>query len=121
MAITYEGDTPQAGFYRAALVKGGPLVAIRIWFGAPVVDGEEQDRAPRWCVEADGHTDELVEGTRQLLDVYRFWPWCGRSPLTKARYDHMLAYARWCRAHAPDRPEANPTQAVKWNDTKPRF
>ncbi|HKV14536.1 MAG TPA: hypothetical protein VJQ81_05800, partial [Reyranella sp.] len=50
-------DEPEAGYYTTRLIRGGLRVPVRIWFGAPIIDGEEQDRSPRWCVEVDGKTD----------------------------------------------------------------
>lgn len=115
-------DEPVAGFYRTTLVRGGPFVAVRIWWGPPVVDGDELDRSPRWNVEVDGRTDRLdKDGGRELLDIERFWPWCGRHPIPEEEYRHMLQVARHARAHDPALPQAAPDQPVEWNSTKLRF
>ena len=48
---------PVAGHYAMRLARGGVRVAVRIWEGPPVIEGEELDRSPRWCCEIDGRTD----------------------------------------------------------------
>lgn len=110
-------DDPIPGFYRAPLTKGGPPVAIKIWHGAPIVDGVALDRAPRWNIAVDGRTDMTERddnGYRALvpLDVMRYWPYCGRQPITRAQYRHMRAYADWAKLFAPNKPQASPRTKV---------
>lgn len=120
-------DTPQAGFYRMRLVRGGPVVAVRIWFGAPVIDGEEQDRAPQWCVEIDGKSDrwEIDDDTgyrcRVPLDVDMAWPRCAWHPVDRREYDFLLRRKTWAVEHAPEHPAANPHQPVDVRHLKPGF
>src|SRR4029077_16203465 len=52
-----QGGAPVEGFYKTRRTNSGMWVAVRIWFGSPVIGGETQDRSPRWCVEVDGRTD----------------------------------------------------------------
>ena len=111
------GDEPVPGYYMRSLVRGGPRVPIRIWFGNPVIDDEEQDRAPRWLVEVNGKTDFVETGDdgyscRVPLDVHKYWPWCGRYPITEAEYNYMLAKAGWAKQFAPERPQANPHKKI---------
>ena len=35
-------------YWTARMVKAGPLVGVKTFYGPPWVDGEELDRAPRW-------------------------------------------------------------------------
>lgn len=112
-------DTPIPGWYRTRLVKNGPWVPVRIYHGLPVVSGEEQDRAPQWCVEVAGKTDYVEKDPDNpeyrchvLLDVYRYWPWCGREPITEGEYKYMIAHAAWSKQHAPHHPEAQPRKAI---------
>lgn len=118
---------PQEGYFATTLVKGGPRVAIRIFFGPPVIDGEEQDRAPRWNVEVDGRTDhwERDEGNiyrcRVAFEVEGFWPWCAREPISEPEYRFLVADAEWARKHAPDHPKANPYKPVDFMTLPVRF
>ena len=114
-----EGDTPVAGFYRARIVKNGAEVGIRIWFGQPVVDGEVQDRAPRWCIEVNGETDFIEKDPdhpeyrcRVPLDVTRYWPWCAKNKITQAEYAYLVDHSRWAKENAPHLPDANPRKAI---------
>lgn len=104
---------PQAGFYRVKLVRGGIHVPVRIWFGCPVIDGEEQDRSPRWCVEVDGQTSRPVadvEGHIEPLDPHEVWPFC--EPITEDEYRFMCRRRGWAVDHAPHHPAANPREPI---------
>ena len=112
-------DAPVAGFYKTRLIRGGPLVPVRLWFGAPVIDGEEQDRAPRWCIEVAGKTDRIEKDEanpeyrgRVLLDVYRYWPYCATYPIDEAEYNYLTAHAEWATQHAKHMPDAQPRKAI---------
>lgn len=119
-------DEPIPGYYMTRLVRGGPFVPVRIHFGAPILDNEEQDRAPIWVVTVDGKTDREETGPegykcRVALDVYQYWPFCGRFRITQGEYEYMLAKSRWVKEYAPDRPEASPREVVDFNSRKPVF
>lgn len=116
-------DQPVAGHYAIKLVRGGHRVACRIWFGQPVIDGEVQDRSPRWCVEIDGRTDRFdkEQGCRVPLELERAWPFCAKDPITVAEYRHLLRRAEWAREHAPEHPAANPRKQVDFHAIKPPF
>lgn len=100
-------DEPQAGFYRGRLVKGGPWVPIRIWFGAPLdpLTGEELDRSHRWQAERNG----------EFVEVDAVWPFCAADAINEAEYRYLLATNQWAAEHAPDAPEAAPRQKIDLN------
>ena len=79
----FDPDLPVMGYYRTRLVKGGPSVALLIWFGQPLdpTTREPMDRAPKWFARVNG-TDEVVEAAR-------FWPDCARDPISPAEYRHI--------------------------------
>lgn len=118
---------PIAGYYATRLVKGGPRVAVRIWYGAAIVDGEEQDRAHDWRAEVDGRTDrvEVDRDTgyrcRVALPVEAAWPHCIKEPISKREYLFLLSHSRWAKAHAPDHPKASPRQAVDFGTVRLPF
>jgi len=117
MSLTPVTEEPQSGYFKSRLVRNGPFVPIRIHWGIPVIDGQEQDRSPRWLVTVDGAADFVETGDfgyrcNVLFDVARFWPWCARHPIEESEYDFLVAKSKWAKAHAPDRPEASPRQAV---------
>lgn len=119
------GDTPVAGFYCMSLVRGGPMVPVRVWHGAPIIDGEEQDRSHRWNVEIDGKTTEKEvneEGPCQvLIPVERAWPYCARRPISEQDYRFMVARSAYAKEWKPNDTYAQPRKAVGWNATKPVF
>jgi len=116
---------PVEGHYAVQLVKGGPRVAIRIWFGRPVIGGEEQDRAPRWNVEVDGQSDRWdrdkgsVYRCRVAHDIHRYWPFCAKDPISEAEHRFLIADAEHARKHRPNDPKANPRQPVNFNTLLP--
>jgi hypothetical protein len=110
-------DEPVAGHYKTRLTKGGPMVPVKLYFGLPVIDGEEQDRSPRWCAIVDGETDRLEKGDdgyqcRVALDPMKYWPFCGRYPISEADYRYMLDKGKWAKEWAPHRPEADPHKKI---------
>jgi len=115
--MSLQPDVPVAGHYAMRLVRGGPLVPVKIWFGLPIVDGEEQDRSLRWCVEVDRKTTSKDE----LISIDRAWPWCAKNPISEADYNFMVAHADWAIEHQRDHPKAQPRKAVDYHSLKPRF
>ena len=118
---------PIAGTYAMRLTRDGVRVPVRIWFGLPVIAGEEQDRAPRWCVEIDGRTDRWERDTdtgyrcRVPIEVERAWPYCAREPIAEPEYRYLLEHAAWARDHNPEHPKAKPREAVNFHTLAPRF
>lgn len=115
---------PVAGYYATTLVRGGPRVAVRIWFGLPVIDGEEQDRAPGWHVEIDGRTDRWERDDtgyrcRVPLEAERAWPFCAKDQVTEAEYRYLIEHAAWIREHQPDHPKAHPRKPIDFNKHLP--
>lgn len=113
--------TPEPGFYATRLVRGGIEVGCMIWFGLPVIDGERQDRAPRWCIAIDGRSDRLdkEQQARVPLDALDHWPLQRR--ISASEFAFMRRRARWAREHAPDHPAANPYQRIDLGALAPRF
>jgi hypothetical protein len=114
-------DVPVAGYYRVRKINGGMWVAVRIWFGAPIIDGEEQDRSHRWCVEVDGKTCRFDReaGHRVPLDAHDVWPFAARHPITRGEYGFLRKRAAWARDHAPEHPAAKPHEPIDLRKLKP--
>jgi hypothetical protein len=118
---------PIAGLYAMRLRKGGLPVAVRIWFGPAIIDGEEQDRGYDWRVEIDGETDKVEcdearnYTCRVPLDIHSAWPFCARRRIKEKEYRFLLRRARWARDHAPDHPAARPRDRVDVRSLKPAF
>lgn len=112
---------PRKGFYRTQLVNGGLNVGVLVWFGRPIVDGETQDRAPRWCVAVDGRTDKLDHeaGCHVPLDPFDVWPWCCDEKITHREFAFLKDRARWARRYAPEHPAANPRKPIDRRKLKP--
>lgn len=69
-------DVPEAGYYRARLVKSGPYVPISISYTA-----SQEDRSPMWVVTRDG----------EFVDVFDVWPGCSGQPITEAEFNYLTA------------------------------
>lgn len=105
--------TPEEGHYRTKLVRGGPFVAVRIWYGAPVdpESGELLDRSHRWQATINGND----------TDPYEIWPYVGGRAIPKVEYDYLMALSKHAKTFAPEMPEAEPTRRIDFNKTKPVF
>lgn len=119
-------DDPQEGTFKTRLVRGGVFVAVRIWWGPPVMDGEEQDRSPRWNVEVDGSTTHIEKGDDGYRctvyhDVHRYWPYVAKHPIEEWEYRLLKDKSAWAKQYAPDRPEASPHEKVDWQARRPIF
>jgi len=107
-------DTPQRGFYKMSLVRGGIEVPVMIWWGRPIIDGETQDRAPRWCVAINVFSDRIdrsdsgLRWWRAPIDVELAWPSCAKHPISHHEYAFLRRRTRWAVEHMPDHPAANP-------------
>lgn len=94
---------PEAGWYKRRLVKGGPIVAARIWIHSPI-DPETG--------ELIGPEIFLCEVAGQARDAQEEWTWLAYDPISKAQYDYLVADAAWARRNKPDDPAANPRQPI---------
>jgi len=104
------------------MAKGGADVGVMTFFDGPMVDGEILDRSPRW--QALVHTETtarvILMGDYIPIDVDGVGL-RNIEPCEEHEYRFLVADAGWTEVHAPDRPEANPRQAVNWLTLKPRF
>lgn len=82
----FETGKPIAGFYKRRLVRGGPWVGVKLWFGQPVDPSDptnEMDRSPRW--------QALVAGVE--AEPYAAWTSCCNHPITEAEYHSLTSTA----------------------------
>ena len=113
---------PERGFYATRLVRGGIEVPVMVWFGPPVIEGERQDRSPRWCIAIDGKSWRREKEDHECLvplDAYDYWP-PGRR-ITASEYAFLRRRAKWAREHAPEHPAARPYRPVDLAALPPRF
>lgn len=80
-----ETGKPVAGFYKRRMVRGGPWVGVKLWFGPPAdpVTGEPLDRSPRW--------QALVAGVES--EPYEAWISCCGHPITEDEYRNLTSTA----------------------------
>ena len=99
-------DTPQLGYYRSRLVKGGPWVPARIM----QTDG-------LWMVLMGGEPTQAAAAADPW--TVRRMEWVAFSPaITEAEYLELLtAY----RAATGDHPFADATAPVDWRQGKPIY
>ena len=108
----------QPRHFRARLAKAGPFIGVRMFFGPPVVDGDELDRSPRLQVQIGAETtsravlmlgagDIPVEVEDALLRAV--------EPVPEAEWQYLVAHQTWAVEHAPNHPKADPRRAVDFN------
>ena len=103
--------TPEPGWFRMRLVKGGPMVGAQIR-REPTRDpetGELLDRSWFWSAFING---EMVgdPGPQPSDAVYRIWT--SGERIHPAEHDYLIANARWTEQHAPDEPAAQPGKPI---------
>lgn len=95
-------STPEAGYFKRKLVRGGPWVAALIWIESDVDDNGELTGDERFRCQVGG----------QERDPHEEWTWLCANPVTKEEFDFIVADAAWCRIHQPLAPEAQPKRSV---------
>lgn len=99
-------NEPQPGFYRRRLVRGGPWVPVRIWFGAPFdpVTREPLDRSWRLRGEVAGRQEDPAD----------HWLHCAEHPVSEAEYRYMAGLATWAEEHDPAAPKPIRAAGSTW-------
>lgn len=102
-------EEPTEGYYRMRLVRGGPLVGIRIWFGPPLEPWcrEEMDRYWRWNAEANGEHVELD----------RVWPQSVSDEITEDEYRFLVERTKWAKRNDAFDPMSAPRRKTNWDDS----
>lgn len=95
-------DGPQIGWYTTRLVKGGPIVPVRMWIDQHI----------------DMDTGELTEDERirctvngREADPERIWLWCCQHPISGQHYDNLASRIESAGPYSPD---ARPHEPVDW-------
>lgn len=104
-------DIPIAGLYQTRLIRGGPWVAVRIWWGFPAELSEDEtvDRRPAWNAERDG----------KPVGIDQVWPNCSDKKILEPEYRFLLARADHASRYDPDSPFADPRRPVDLMKAKP--
>lgn len=112
-----------ARFFAAKMVKGGPDVALAVWEGPPWIDGQELDRSPRLQALVRTETTSravIMMGVEAPVEIEGVWLRNIRR-VTKADYLFLANHANYSTAHAPENPDASPTEAIDFNKMEPIF
>lgn len=98
--------TPQCGFYKRKMVKGGVFVPARIWMS--------QDICPE---TGELLTDEvlLCEVNGQPADPEDAWSWICANPITEQEFRYLSARIEHAARYEPHDPFAVPTQSIDLN------
>jgi hypothetical protein len=96
--------TPQAGWFKRRLVRGGPWVPCRLWWFQEIDDAGDLLDDERLQAECNG----------EYADPDDIWSFVASNPITEAEFKFLSATVEWSRVNAPDEPMANPRQAVDW-------
>ncbi len=107
-------------YWSARLVAKGPAVGVRTWLGPPLVDGEELDRSPRWqaLVRSETTGRAILQGEPCPTEIEGCFL-RNIEPITKAAYEYLIAHATYSTSHAPQNPDASPTEPVNFMTIKP--
>ena len=107
-------------YWSAKLVKNGPLIGVKTFWGPPLVDGEFIDRSPRWqaLVRSETTARVILMGDHIPIEVDGVFL-RNVTPTTEANYRYLCEHAAYSTAHAPANPDASPTEAIDFNKLTP--
>lgn len=111
--IEFDQESPQCGFFEAKMARGGIMAPARLWIEQDIcpVTGELLDDEVFWC-----------EHGGKLKDPYEQWLWLAGNPISKERFEYLMARAEWARDWAKNEPEAKPFKKTDWNEVPiPKF
>lgn len=100
--------TPQCGWYKRKLVKGGVFVPARIWMF--------QDVDP---VTGELLSDEVLqcEVNGAFADPEDTWSWICANPITESEFRYLNARIDYALRHEPQDPFANAKAPIDINST----
>lgn len=110
--------------YSARLVKNGPIVGVRLFFGPPIIDGEVQDRSPRlnvvvdteltsrfvWQLAAGGEPVDVEGCTLRII-----------AEIEAPEYHYLVSHAGWAQDWSPQHPAATPRKSINLQAMKGLF
>lgn len=97
--------TPQCGWFKRKLVRGGVFVPARIWM-VQDIDADTGELLSDELLQAE------VNGV--YADPEDAWPWLCANPITEQEFRFLEALGTWSQTHAPAEPMANPHQPIDW-------
>lgn len=103
-------------YWSARLVKDGPTVPILTLFAGPIIDGEEQDRSPRWqaLVRTETTARPILMGDHIPIEIEGV-SLRNVEAISPEQYHYLVDHARWATRHDPTHPEASPETPIDWN------
>lgn len=105
-------NTPQCGWYKRKLVKGGVFVPARIWMFQDI-DAETGELLSDELLQCE------VNGT--YADPEDAWSWICSNPITEQEFRYLSARIDFALRHEPDDPFAAPTKPIDLNATPLHF
>jgi len=111
----------EAKFFRARIAKAGPFVGVRVFFGPPLVDGEQLDRSPRLQAVVGPETTARAvlmlanDGVPAEVDGITLR---NVEPIAEHTYRFMIVHEEWAQ-DVPGHPKASPRKAVDFNSLLP--
>lgn len=107
-------------YWSAKYVKNGPLIGVKTFWAPPYVDGEFLDRSPRWQALLRNETTARAIFMGEPCPIEIDGAYIRNiEPTTKANYEYLVSHSSYSTAHAPDNPDATPTEAIDFNKFVP--
>lgn len=100
--LEIDPNSPQCGWYKRRMIRGGPHVAAEIWMEQPVDEGGQLIGDERLCCEIDGKPADPVDQ----------WTFLAGRPISEKDFRHLRTLTAWTRVNAPEEPLANPNEPV---------
>lgn len=107
-------------YYRTRIVKGGPIVGLKIWHGYPIDPDTGEvltERPALWRAEVNGEPVPINDVAPQFADG------TGDSirgdECDEDEYLFLASDAKWASKYSPQDPAAKPRERINMNEIGP--
>lgn len=100
-------------YWQARLVSKGPYVGVKTFYSGPVIDGEEQDRSPRWQALVGNETTARAILMGDDVPIEIDGPTLRNlEAIDEAAYRYLVAHASWATTYNQPHPAATPRRPI---------
>ncbi len=105
-------------YWRAKLVKDGPIIGVKTWCGPPWIEGEEVDRSPRWqaLVRLETTARAILYGEPCPIEIEGIGL-RNLERIDEAEYRYLIDHADYAMNHARHLPDAAPKTKINKRGT----
>lgn len=97
-------NSPEPGYYRRRMVRGGPLIPVRIYYSNPEIDGAGKLK--------EDETLLALVGLDTPANAFDLWTYVAGNPISEDEYNFLIAQLKHKQQHEPNDPLNTPQAPV---------